>query len=78
MNDDSDPDPPSDPSVVNLPPISILREILKLYFLYVHPNVPMLDESEIWKLVEDDVFNLGDFSYLVFRAIVFSVAHVCV
>lgn len=59
-----------------LPPIKILRQIVRDYFQFIHPNLPIIDEYRFEPLWADDDFRLEGTSYLVFRAMLFAAIHV--
>lgn len=53
-----------------LPPMPILNELVRMYFLHTHPTVPLLDEGDFW-----DSFSCSNgekISLLLFQAMVFA------
>lgn len=53
-----------------LPPMPILNELVRMYFLHAHPIVPLLDEGDFW-----DSFSCSNgekISLLLFQAMVFA------
>lgn len=53
-----------------LPPMPILNELVRMYFLHTHPIVPLLDEGDFW-----DSFSCSSgekISLLLFQAMVFA------
>lgn len=59
-----------------LPPMNLFRDMMVLYFQLVHPNLPIVPEDQFWSLWNDGEFRLGDFSFLLVRAMVFAAASV--
>lgn len=59
-----------------LPPTPILRQILRYYFQFVQPNLPLVDEQPFAPVWTEDNFTLDGFSFVVFRAMLFSAIHV--
>ncbi|KAL7784343.1 fungal-specific transcription factor domain-containing protein [Trichoderma ceciliae] len=54
----------------DLPPMPILNEFVRIYFLHLHPIVPLLDEGDFW-----DSFSCTNgekISLLVFQTIIFA------
>ncbi|KAL6903299.1 fungal-specific transcription factor domain-containing protein [Trichoderma evansii] len=54
----------------DLPPMPILNELVRMYFLHTHPIVPLLDEGDFW-----DSFSCSNgekISLLLFQAMVFA------
>ncbi|GIZ46453.1 hypothetical protein CKM354_000957900 [Cercospora kikuchii] len=54
-----------------LPP-HVLKPMMRMYFRMVHPNLPIVAEDQFWALWNGDEFRVGDFSYLLLRAMVFA------
>ncbi|EME41911.1 hypothetical protein DOTSEDRAFT_55601 [Dothistroma septosporum NZE10] len=58
-----------------LPQPEIVRTMMRSYFRFVHYAIPVVDESEVWALWDDDgVFSLADFPLVVMRAMIFASA----
>lgn len=53
-----------------LPP-HILKPMMRMYFRMVHPNLPIVAEDHFWSLWHGDEFRVGDFSFLLLRAMIF-------
>jgi hypothetical protein len=54
----------------DLPPMPILNELVRVYFLHAHPIVPLLDEGDFW-----DSFSCSNgekISLLLFQAMIFA------
>ncbi|KAF3072961.1 hypothetical protein CFAM422_005016 [Trichoderma lentiforme] len=54
----------------DLPPMPILNEFVRMYFLHVHPIVPLIEEGDFW-----DSFSCANgekISLLVFQAMIFA------
>lgn len=54
----------------DLPPMPILNELVRMYFLHTHPIAPLLDEGDFW-----DAFSCSSgekISLLLFQAMVFA------
>ena len=58
-----------------LPP-HVLKPMMRMYFRMVHPNLPIVAEDQFWALWNGDEFRVGDFSYLLLRAMVFAATSV--
>lgn len=59
------------------PPTHLLLDLMKAYFKYVHPNLPIINEADFWNLwPDDDIFQLGSFSILVLQAMAFAATSV--
>ncbi|KAK5988240.1 Cutinase transcription factor 1 beta-like protein [Cladobotryum mycophilum] len=62
----------------DLPPMSILNELIKIYFLHVHPIVPLLNEGDFWDsyhgLIPDQV-PLLVLQSMIFAACTFMPGH---
>lgn len=54
----------------DLPPMPILNEFIRIYFLHVHPIMPLLDEGDFWESFS--CTNGEKISLLVFQAMVFA------
>lgn len=54
----------------NLPRMPILNEFVRIYFLHVHPIIPLFDEGEFWDSYS--CTNEQKISLLVFQAIIFA------
>jgi hypothetical protein len=54
----------------DLPSMPILNEFIRIYFLHVHPIIPLLDEGEFWDSYS--CANEKRISLLVFQAIIFA------
>ncbi|PTB72617.1 N-terminal binuclear Zn cluster-containing/DNA binding domain-containing protein [Trichoderma longibrachiatum ATCC 18648] len=54
----------------NLPRMPILNEFVRIYFLHVHPIIPLFDEGEFWDSYS--CTNEQKMSLLVFQAIIFA------
>ncbi|PTB62707.1 N-terminal binuclear Zn cluster-containing/DNA binding domain-containing protein [Trichoderma citrinoviride] len=54
----------------DLPPMPILNEFVRIYFLHVHPIIPLFDEGEFWDSYS--CTNEKRISLLVFQAIIFA------
>ncbi|KAL6872164.1 N-terminal binuclear Zn cluster-containing/DNA binding domain-containing protein [Trichoderma novae-zelandiae] len=54
----------------DLPPIPILNEFVRIYFLHVHPIIPLLEEGEFWDSYS--CTNGEKISLLVFQAMIFA------
>lgn len=59
--------------VFDLPPKPVQDELVKTYFLHVHPFLPFLNEGDFWS---DYDHGLKSTSFLVYRAILFAVCPV--
>ncbi|KAI3573507.1 fungal-specific transcription factor domain-containing protein [Fusarium oxysporum f. sp. albedinis] len=55
--------------VFNLPPKQLQDELVKKYFLHVHPFLPLLNEYDFWSEYDH---GLQSTSFLVYRAILFA------
>ncbi|SMR47309.1 unnamed protein product [Zymoseptoria tritici ST99CH_3D1] len=55
-----------------LPPASILRQMMHMYFRMVHPNLPIVAEDQHWAMWNGDEFNVGQYSFLLLRAMIFA------
>ncbi|KAK1237215.1 hypothetical protein MKX07_006094 [Trichoderma sp. CBMAI-0711] len=54
----------------DLPSMPILNEFIRIYFLHVHPIIPLLDEGDFWDSYS--CANEKRISLLVFQAIIFA------
>ncbi|RFU76012.1 fungal specific transcription factor domain-containing [Trichoderma arundinaceum] len=54
----------------DLPPMPILNEFVRMFFLHVHPIVPLFNEGEFWESFS--CTNGEKISLLVFQAIIFA------
>ncbi|KAL7934739.1 fungal-specific transcription factor domain-containing protein [Trichoderma chlorosporum] len=54
----------------DLPPMPILNEFVRMYFLHVHPIVPLIEEGEFWESFS--CTNGEKISLLVFQAMIFA------
>lgn len=61
---------------LQLPPTGVLRQMIWSYFYMVHPALPVVAEDQVWSLWEGDTFRLGNFSFLLMRAMVFAATNV--
>lgn len=61
-----------------LPPASILRQMMHMYFRMVHPNLPIVAEDQHWAMWNGDEFNVGQYSFLLLRAMIFAATSVSV
>ncbi|KAJ5226530.1 hypothetical protein N7468_007755 [Penicillium chermesinum] len=55
----------------HIPAQPLLDELLKHYFLYVHPLLPLIDEAEFWSILEQRSSRNSSISILVFQAMLF-------
>lgn len=63
-----------------LPESKALCRLMMSYFRYVHPNLPVINEADFWRLwppMSEDNFSIGSFSILVLQAMCFTAASVC-
>ncbi|KAF7190102.1 Cutinase transcription factor 1 beta [Pseudocercospora fuligena] len=56
----------------DLPPPHVLRVMMRMYFKMVHPNLPIVAEDQFWALWSGDEFRVGEFSFLLLRAMIFA------
>lgn len=54
----------------DVPPMPILNEFVRIFFLHVHPIIPLLDEGEFWDSYS--CANERKISLLVFQAMIFA------
>jgi hypothetical protein len=54
-----------------LPP-HVLKPMMHMYFRMVHPNLPIVPEDHFWALWQGDDFRVGDYSFLLLRAMIFA------
>ncbi|KAI5367585.1 hypothetical protein Slin14017_G026210 [Septoria linicola] len=54
-----------------LPP-HVLKPMMRMYFRMVHPNLPIVAEDQFWALWHGDEFRVGDYSFLLLRAMIFA------
>ncbi|KAF7190762.1 Cutinase transcription factor 1 beta [Pseudocercospora fuligena] len=57
---------------LDLPPMPAFLEMARVYFLMVHPNLPIIAEDEFWSLWNGEHFTLGNYSFLLVKAMVFA------
>ncbi|EME86062.1 uncharacterized protein MYCFIDRAFT_194222 [Pseudocercospora fijiensis CIRAD86] len=56
----------------DLPPPHVLRVMMRMYFKMVHPNLPIVAEDQFWALWGGDELRVGEFSFLLLRAMIFA------
>ncbi|KAF2165242.1 hypothetical protein M409DRAFT_67490 [Zasmidium cellare ATCC 36951] len=56
----------------DIPSDAVLYEMVLLYFQWVHPNLPVVIEDQFWARWDGERFQLGDFSLLLLRAMLFA------
>lgn len=56
----------------DLPPAYILRQMMQMYFRMNHPNLPIVAEDQFWSLWSGDEYRVGDYSFLLLRAMIFA------
>ncbi|EME47341.1 hypothetical protein DOTSEDRAFT_50761 [Dothistroma septosporum NZE10] len=56
----------------DLPPATVLRQMMHMYFRMNHPNLPIVAEDQFWSLWSGDEFRVGEYSYLLLRAMIFA------
>jgi hypothetical protein len=61
-----------------LPAPSILRQMMRMYFRMVHPNLPIVAEDQFWATWNGDEFNVGHYSFLLLRAMIFAATSVSI
>ena len=60
----------------DLPPAHVLRDMMRMYFKMNHPNLPIVDENHFWSLWNGDEYRVGEYSYLLLRAMMFAATSV--
>lgn len=58
----------------DLPSQGTFHNMMCQYFRLVHTNLPIIAEDNFWSHWQGEAFDLGDFSFLVLRAMLFSVS----
>ncbi|KAK4631294.1 Cutinase transcription factor 1 beta [Fulvia fulva] len=56
----------------DLPPATVLRQMMHMYFRMNHPNLPIVAEDQFWALWSGDEYRVGEYSYLLLRAMIFA------
>jgi hypothetical protein len=62
---------------LHIPTRSVLDEIVREYFLHVHPVLPVVDERTFWTMYNDSMMDLdrpGKLSLFVFQSMLFAAA----
>ena len=62
---------------LHIPARSVLDEIVREYFLHVHPVLPVVDERTFWTMYDDSMMDLdrpGKLSLFVFQSMLFAAA----
>ncbi|PPJ58621.1 hypothetical protein CBER1_03495 [Cercospora berteroae] len=57
---------------LDLPQKGVFRELMLLYFKFVHPNLPIVPQELFWSWWHGDEFVLGTFSLLLVRAMIYA------
>lgn len=57
-------------SCFQVPVRHVLDEIMRAYFLYVHPHLPILKEAEFWRMYSGDTSGGFKMSLFVFHAMI--------
>ncbi|CAK1362111.1 hypothetical protein CB0940_02594 [Cercospora beticola] len=57
---------------LDLPQKGVFRELMLLYFKFVHPNLPIVPQELFWSRWHGDEFVLGTFSLLLVRAMIYA------
>lgn len=60
----------------DLPPATVLRQMMHMYFRMNHPNLPIVAEDQFWALWSGDEYRVGEYSYLLLRAMIFAATSV--
>jgi hypothetical protein len=55
----------------HLPSQPLLTGLLQHYFLYAHQSLPILDEGELWSIIDGNRKGETTISLLVFQAVLF-------
>lgn len=50
--------------------------MMRMYFRMNHPNLPIVDENHFWSLWNGDEYRVGEYSYLLLRAMMFAATSV--
>lgn len=64
---------------LHVPTKSVLDYFVREYFLHVHPNLPMVDEGQFWKIYTQQEGSYGkptQFSLFLFQAMLFAASNV--
>ena len=61
---------------LDLPQKGVFRELMLLYFKFVHPNLPIVPQELFWSRWHGDEFVLGTFSLLLVRAMIYAASGV--
>jgi hypothetical protein len=54
-----------------------LDDFLRQYFVYVHPLLPLMDESDIWAMYDGESEGTGMVALLLIQSMLFAASHVC-
>lgn len=60
----------------HVPSEPILDAVMSRYFLYVHPCLPVINEAEFWRMLNQEASGKVSFSLLVFQAMMFAACSV--
>lgn len=60
----------------DLPPAYILRQMMQMYFRMNHPNLPIVAEDQFWSLWSGEEYRVGEYSFLLLRAMIFAATSV--
>lgn len=57
-----------------LPSVPAFYGLMRVYFSFIHPNLPIVNEADFWTLwsPDGDAFHVGQFSILVLQAMSFA------
>lgn len=63
-----------------LPAAPVFNGLMRAYFTYVHPNLPVINEADFWALwpIDDSTFQVGNFSILVLQSMAFAATSVSI
>lgn len=59
-----------------LPPGHVLRAMMRMYFRMVQPNLSIIAEDQFWAMWNGDDFNIGQYSLLLLRTMIFAATSV--
>jgi len=66
---------------LHIPTTTTLDHLIKAYFLYVHPNLPIVDEGHFWSIYtnqEETRSKPSRISLFLFQAMLFAASNVCI